>query len=348
MSVYLGAGRALVVHPSKGEMEVVLPSTRPLIDLLDAVDLQTGREQDRPWTVDLHPGTALCPAVAVSLPRGLKRVDEAMTVVRALALQAMGFAADEQADLRCALPVNWAAGRSVVCAAMAAGTHDLLLDWSQRHGGRVGALRPMWSRLTRPKPVPMGWADALRFEQYVAHGVFDATAQDSVSLDIDFLALQRQATRRRLALVASLLTLVGIGIADVWLWRDVGRLQAEVAALEADVNARRAAARVEPAPLTEAQAKALKALSWDWNRVYGPLESIEIPGVRVISLDVDAMGGHGRVEFHMPDETSILAITEGLNDSAAQVEWRLQSVNRVGGGAPAGGGVRAVWTGVFK
>jgi hypothetical protein len=129
----------------------------------------------------------------------------------------------------------------------------------------------------------------------------------------------------------------------------------QVGAFEADARvAREAASRpvVPLAPPYDASAREmLAAHTVPWPTLLAALESLDVPGVRVMSLDYDALRATARTEFAFDRPETMLKTLADLNagssDPGSMLRWQLLEMNQRGGVEPGRAVVEARW-GKFK
>jgi hypothetical protein len=146
VSVYLGTTVALVQRPGAPLVSLSHSPTLPLADVLTQLDEATRRSAGgKPWRQQVALSASLCPPVAFAVPKGLKRWDEQQALARASAAHQLGLPTGDAAQLVCTLDPS----HSGLAAALHSGTHQQLLTWAQRFGGRLAGLQPLWAIATQ-------------------------------------------------------------------------------------------------------------------------------------------------------------------------------------------------------
>lgn len=97
----------------------------------------------------------------------------------------------------------------------------------------------------------------------------------------------------------------------------------------------------EPPWLREADA----TLRHDWNQLLGLLESIDLVGVRLQSLQAHSWPETTRLEYELDSWQRLAELTEALNQGSQSGHWTLLSVSAAQSGMSmnAAVGVRGVW-----
>lgn len=99
-------------------------------------------------------------------------------------------------------------------------------------------------------------------------------------------------------------------------------------------------AQAEPPWVQEADA----TLRHDWNKLMGGLEGIDMPGVRLLSVQAGTYPDKVRVEYQLDGWTRVAELSYALNHMKAPLgHWSLISVGASNSQTMSGSDIRAVW-----
>jgi len=163
---------------------------------------------------------------------------------------------------------------------------------------------------------------------------------------IEWVAPPSQPRWRKVLIVVGAALAAGLLTWNLWQTKALQRQRSDIEVRTVALSALAPKPVAAPARPTPEQARALEALGWDWMRVYAPLERLDLPGMRVLSLEVDAASRVAQLELLVPDESAIPFIAERLNAGPSTARWTLQSIHRHDAGTAAVG-VRTLWGGRF-
>jgi len=148
----------------------------------------------------------------------------------------------------------------------------------------------------------------------------------------------------------------------LWLWRGVAALLvvAAIVALVVETSASKAlheiretqsklksqmaAAQVTQQPIEPTLPRRLllaeQLLGHDWNELFTFLESVDLPGSRLVSLQSGVEPTKSRTEYRVDTWAEVVSLNEQLNADPAQ-RWELVSVSATDRGGA--GGLTAIW-----
>jgi hypothetical protein len=108
----------------------------------------------------------------------------------------------------------------------------------------------------------------------------------------------------------------------------LSRANAELEAKIAQLKARKQAELVPP-PYAEAISELVAISQFPLDAALGVLERIDVPGVRITSIDIDALEGTGIAVVEASSADSVRLFLEGLAAQEPRPRWELQSVSSV-------------------
>lgn len=155
--------------------------------------------------------------------------------------------------------------------------------------------------------------------------------------DIDFIRVPGRTT----ALVGAAALAVVIAAATAlffWGQSEERRLGEQIKALEG--RARSDATPVQTRTVAAWEHDAQVSMGEDWNGLYGQLEALALPGVRLISLQASVHPSAQRIEVDLDGWSRVAELDAELNRRAQTGGWKLQSVATSDGGLWP---VRAIW-----
>lgn len=139
--IYLSSGRVLVRSAGCATVALEMPGTLPLDRILGEIapHLRAGSRARQGWSV--HLSAAICPALTVTPPEGVRGFNELLAYAKAAASAQLGLGvADVQADFDMASPG--------IVAAVPGHLFDALSTWASAVGIRLTSIRPLWSVAT--------------------------------------------------------------------------------------------------------------------------------------------------------------------------------------------------------
>lgn len=105
----------------------------------------------------------------------------------------------------------------------------------------------------------------------------------------------------------------------------LARANAELEAKIAQLKARKQAELVPP-PYAEAISELMAISQFPLDAALGVLERIDVPGVRITSIDIDALEGTGIAVIEASSAESLRLFLEGLAAQESRPRWELHSV----------------------
>jgi hypothetical protein len=171
-------------------------------------------------------------------------------------------------------------------------------------------------------------------------------------VQIDFVAPRAWKLIWALGAVAVL----GVAITTGWQVWQLAQLrqamQSELNQLQAERQQQLAKQKPEAPevnPRANSELAAQRLLQRDWNALFDTLENTQLPGARLVHLNMDAGSGQARVEYELEGMEQGAALTVALNAANGGIAvWRLERLSGGAVGNGAGGGysgakVRGVW-----
>ena len=159
-------------------------------------------------------------------------------------------------------------------------------------------------------------------------------------LKVDFAPRHRVAAGWWLALSAALLALAISQSLQAWEAMQATRAtRAQIAELSARLERQRQAqeaaiarARIVP-PYAQDAAAFAKMAAFPLNRVLRSLETVQIAGVRITSIDIDAAEGTVRVEIEQSSGEALMRYLSDLNAGEEKSRWQLVQMRSATGSA---------------
>lgn len=99
-----------------------------------------------------------------------------------------------------------------------------------------------------------------------------------------------------------------------------------------DATAKARAAQAADSGLQQ-QRTVAKLLRQDWNPAFATVESLQLPGIRLVQLSFDASSQAVRIEYEVESVAQATAVTSAINSGFDAPPWRLEGITA---GAAAG------------
>lgn len=104
------------------------------------------------------------------------------------------------------------------------------------------------------------------------------------------------------------------------------------------------AARAVPPAYAKDAAVVAQLARFPLPRVLKALESVELPGIKLVALDLSALDGAVRAEVEFADHETLLRYLERLNDGEPAPRWRLQQARTSGAFGPGQATLLSGWS----
>lgn len=157
-------------------------------------------------------------------------------------------------------------------------------------------------------------------------------------LNVDFAAPRRLPALALWAVAAALLVLTGfVAAADVRRWQALASARDNTAGLRTRFDAQRAsqasraASASQPPPFADDARRRIATSSFDAAGVLRSLESAQVAGAKVTSLDIDAESRQVELELEVTSADVAAAYLSALNAGLDTSQWTLSRLQVQGG-----------------
>ncbi len=133
--------------------------------------------------------------------------------------------------------------------------------------------------------------------------------------------------------VVAFMVLVGVSVGTYVQWRQFRNAELGVLDQMARLERPRQQASIQPNQeqgLRQASAwQAARLLQFDLNKVFANVENLQLPGVNVRGLSMDASNDFLRLEIEVDGIVRAPTVTDALNAGYDQAPWRLEQLTRL-------------------